>query len=103
MSNASRPKYRVGHPAYAGSNAPKYCNSLREVEKELNLRGVTRVRARELLTLLRMKHEAYGAQHKTVSAWTTGQDFGPVEVFFLPRLKPYSTCRNSDNQSKEPS
>ena len=101
MSN-NYPRYRVGHPAYAGSNAPKYCNSLRELEKELRLRGVAKVRARELLTLLRMKHEAYGA-HTTVSAWTTGWDFGPVEVFFLPRLKPYPTCRNSDNPSKEPS
>lgn len=91
MSNASRPRYRVGHPAYAGSNAPKYCNTLREVEKELGLRGVTRVRAREVIAHLRKKHAQYGT-HTTVSCWATGQDFGPVEVFFLP-----VPCRNSDS------
>lgn len=34
------PKYRIGHPAYAGSNKAFYCNTLREAYVELLARRV---------------------------------------------------------------
>ena len=66
--SVNNPKYRIGHPAYGGSNRANYCATVKDVEKE-------------------MAAQARYGKDKLVWNYLRNRNNAPVELFIMPVKK----------------